>query len=158
MKMGLRITFDGLVARIIPLFRSREEIHLAYLFGSFVNAPPRVPEDLDLAILVDSLKFADLDKKAPYGYQAELTTEIMHHLKFDRIDLTLLHRATPVLVYQVIHTGKLIFSRSEDTRNHFEITALKRHDDTKHLRRIKQYYSEKRIARGLSAYDQPRNY
>lgn len=158
MKTGLKITFDDLAARIIPLFRSREEIQLGYLFGSFVHAPARVPEDLDLAILVDTLKFPVLDKKAPYGYQAELTTEIMHHLKFNRIDLTLLHRATPVLAYQVIHTGRLIFSRSEDIRNHFEITALKRHVDTKYLRRIKQYYLEKRIAGGLSAYDQQGNY
>jgi len=138
---------------LVPFFQDREEILLAYLFGSYITTSTRVPEDLDVAILLDSELFRPLDRKAPYGYQAELTTAIMNRLKLNRVDLVLLHRATPVLAYQVIHTGKAIFSRSEALRRDFEIATLKRHADTRHLRRIKRHYSEKRISRGLLAYD-----
>ena len=44
---------------------------------------------------------------------SKLSIEAIEHLKINRVDLTLLHRATPVLAYQVIHTGRLIFSCSE---------------------------------------------
>lgn len=138
---------------LVPFFQDREEIVLAYLFGSYITTSNRVPEDLDVAVLVDPELFRLLDRKASYGYQAELTTAMMNRLKLNRVDLVLLHRATPVLAYQVIHTGKAIFSRSEPLRRDFEIATLKRHADTRHLRRIKRRYSEKRIARGLSAYD-----
>jgi hypothetical protein len=77
----------------------------------------------------------------------------MNLLKYDLIDLVILNKCTPVLAYQVIHHGTLLFARSEKTRIQFELTSLKRHADTKHLRNIKRVYSGKRIEKGLSAYD-----
>lgn len=148
-----KLSVEEVEARLFPFFRNRPEILLAYLFGSWLNAPTRVPQDLDLAVLVDLEKFKTMDREAPYGYPAELNTAIMELLRINRVDLALLHRATPVLAYQVIHAGRLIFSRSEELRREFEIAALKRHADTRYLRRIKQTYSEKRVAKGLSAYD-----
>ena len=148
-----KLSVEAVEGRLYPFFRDRPEILLAYLFGSWLNASTRVPRDLDLAVLVDLEQFKTMDREAPYGYPAELNTAVMDHLKINRVDLTLLHRATPVLAYQVIHAGRLIFSRSEEFRREFEISALKRHADTRYLRRIKQTYSEKRLAQGLSAYD-----
>ena len=148
-----KLSVEEVEAGLYAFFRDRPEILLAYLFGSWLNAPTRVPRDLDLAVLVDLEQFKIMDREAPYGYPAELNTAIMEHLRINRVDLTVLHRATPVLAYQVIHAGRLIFSRSEELRREFEISALKRHADTRYLRRIKQTYSEKRVAKGLSAYD-----
>ncbi len=148
-----KLSVEVVEARLYTFFRDRPEILLAYLFGSLLTTSTRIPRDLDLAVLVNSDRLETMDREAPYGYPAELNTAIMAHLKINRVDLTLLHRASPVLTYQVIHTGRLIFSRSEEIRHEFEISALKRHADTRYLRRIKRTYSEKRIAIGLSAYD-----
>ena len=82
-----------------------------------------------------------------------MTVELMNLLKYNLIDLVILNKCTPVLAYQVIHHGMLLFARSEKTRIEFEVSSLKRHADTKHLRNIKRIYSEKRIEKGLSAYD-----
>jgi len=82
-----------------------------------------------------------------------MTAELMNLLKYNLIDLAILNECTPVLAYQVIHHGMLLFARSEETRVQFELSSLKRHADTKHLRNIKRFYSGKRIEKGLSAYD-----
>jgi predicted nucleotidyltransferase len=153
MRPVINPTLQEVENSLVPFFQDREEILLASLFGSYITTLTRVPEDLDVALLVNPELLRLLDRKASYGYQAELTTAIMNRLKFNRVDLVLLHRAPPVLAYQVIHTGKAIFSRSEPLRRDFEIATLKRQADTRHLRRIKRHYSEKRMAQGLSAYD-----
>ena len=76
-----------------------------------------------------------------------------HLLKHNLVDLVIMNKATPLLAYQVIHNGLLLFSRSEDLRIKFEINSLKRHADTKRLREIKSIYSRKRAEKGISAYD-----
>ena len=73
-------------------------------------------------------------------------------VKHPLVDLTLLNKATPLLAYEVIHGGSLLFSRSEDLRIEFEISSQKRHAGTKHLRDIKRVYSEERTAKGFIAH------
>lgn len=131
----------------------KDEVLLAYLFGSALQGKFGKDHDIDIGLFLNPEKYASLDEGNPYGYQAEMIVELMNLLKYDLIDLVILNKCTPVLAYQVIHHGVLLFSRSEKTRIDFELSSLKRHADTKHLRNIKRVYAEKRIEKGLSAYD-----
>ena len=126
---------------------------LAYLFGSALQGKFGKDHDIDIGLFLSPERYASLDEGRPYGYKAEMIVELMNLLKYNLIDPVILNECTPVLAYQVIHHGVLLFSRSEKTRIEFELSSLRRHADTKHLRNIKRIYSEKRIQKGLSAYD-----
>ena len=149
---GKNKTLDEIKNNLTNYLKSRDEILLAYLFGSCLKNKFGGTHDIDIAIYVNPVTFENLDRSQPYGYQAGLTANIIQLLRYNLVDLVILNRATPLLAYEVIHNGILIFSSSEDIRLKFEIFSLKRHADTKHLRDIKQIYSKIRTEKGLSAY------
>jgi len=149
---GKKKTLKEIKEDLINFFKYREEVLLVYLFGSFLRGKFGEKHDIDIAVLVDLEIYHVLDEKKPYGYEAEMVTELIHHLKHHLVDLTVLNKATPLLAYEVIHSGTLLFSRSEDLRIQFEIFSQKRHADTKHLRDIKRIYSEGRTEKGLISY------
>lgn len=130
----------------------RQEVILAYLFGSLVSRKTGPVNDIDLAILVAPDGLQTLDQTDPYGYRAQMTAALAQLLRCDRIDLVVLNEASPLLLRQVVGKGKLIYCISEAERIRFEITALKKHADTAHLRGIKRLYMRKRIEKGLTAY------
>jgi predicted nucleotidyltransferase len=150
---GMKLSLDELKGKLVGFFRLKEEVLLAYLFGSSLQGKFGKDHDIDIGLFLSPKLYESLDEGNPYGYKAEMIAELMNLLKYDLIDLVILNESTPVLAYQVIHHGVLLFSRSEKTRVEFEVSSLKRHVDTKHLRNIKRVYSGKRIEKGLSAYD-----
>jgi predicted nucleotidyltransferase len=131
----------------------KEEIVLAYLFGSSLRGMIGGRHDIDVAILLAPKAFETLESAPNYKYETELIAGLVHLLKHNRVDLVILNRATPLLAYEVIHNGNVLFSRSEDQRIQFEVLSLKRHSDTKHLRTIKRIYIKERSKQGLPAYD-----
>jgi uncharacterized protein len=150
---GKKLSLEELKKELADFFSVKEEVVLAYLFGSCLQRTFGKEQDIDIALLLDSNFYESMDKGKSYGYQAETIVELMNLLKYNPIDLVILNQCTPVLAYQVIHHGVLLFARSEESRIHFEVSSLKRHADTKHLRDIKRVYSGKRIEKGLGAYD-----
>ncbi len=126
--------------QLAPVFARRAEVLVAYLFGSAIGGHRHRESDLDIAVLVDPNRFALLDAQAPYGYQAELTAELCRTLHTSRVDLVLLHRASPLLAHEVIRRGELLFCRDELARHSFEVATKLRYLDTKHLRAIKRRY------------------
>jgi len=133
-------------------FKNRPEVVLAYLFGSFIKSKTGRFHDIDIAVLVTPGLEKELDHQMPYGYGACLNVEVAHVLKYSSIDIVLLNSASPLLLRQVISTGKLVFCRSQMDRIRFEVTSLKRYADTEHIRRIKRLYLKQRIEKGLLAY------
>jgi len=149
---GKNKTLDEIKNNLTNYLKSRDEIFLAYLFGSCLKNKFGGTHDIDIAVYVNPATFENLDRSQPYGYQAGLTANIIQLLRYNLVDLVLLNKATPLLAYEVIHNGILLFSRSEDLRITFELSSLKRHADTKPLRDIKRIYSKIRTEKGLSAY------
>jgi predicted nucleotidyltransferase len=146
------ISLGKLKKDLLNFFKNRDEVLLVYLFGSCLRGKFGKNHDIDIAIFVDSKICKRLDAEKPYGYEAEMITELIHLLKHKSVDLVLLNKATPLLAYEVIHNGILLFSRSEDLRIAFELSSLKRHADTKPLRDIKRIYSKIRSEKGISMY------
>ena len=148
----IQLSAESVGRTLKKYMQSREEIVLAYLFGSLVNREKGSVHDIDVAVLVSPDLLSALDKAEPYGYRAKLIAEIAGLLGTDKIDLVLLNQASPVLLRQIIGKGRLIYCLSEQERFRFEISSLKRYADTAHLRNIKRLYRRKRIEKGMSAY------
>ena len=102
-------TTDGteLQARLTRALEPRAEILDAYLFGSRARGDAGALSDIDVAVYIDE----DLAEPGPYGYDAELITDLMSELGTNDIDVVLLNRAPPLLYHRVLRDGKLLVTR-----------------------------------------------
>jgi len=91
----------GAMERLTPLFE-REGVQLAYLFGSLSRG--QRGHDVDLALLVQD---------APAFRLREAVVEC---LGTERVDLVDLRRASPVLRFEILRTGRLRFQANLSQR------------------------------------------
>ncbi|MGH7549715.1 MAG: type VII toxin-antitoxin system MntA family adenylyltransferase antitoxin [Gemmatimonadota bacterium] len=127
-----------LQARLEGLPRLLEErgVALAYLFGSAASpSSGREVRDVDLAILTD-------------GDPVEgLRMDIQDALGTERLDLVDLSGAGPVLRFEVVRAGGLLYARDDETLNRFEIETLHVYRDTAPMRRRQAEYLRERMRR-----------
>ena len=85
----------------------REEILEAYLFGSRPREGVRTDSDVDVAVYVDEACADD----GHWGYQAELTTDLMAMLGTNEVDVVVLNKAPILLYHRVLRDGVRFLSR-----------------------------------------------
>lgn len=127
----------GSLEKLTPIFE-REGVLLAYLFGSLAKAGEvggREPHDIDLALLA---------KEKPAW---KLWDEIAEALGSERLDLVDLRTAAPVLLFEIIRTGRPIYASDEATREHFVLDVLHLYRDTAPLRRRQRTALKRRMDR-----------
>jgi predicted nucleotidyltransferase len=114
---------------------AREDVRLAYLFGSEAKAQARASSDIDVAVVFAAIPLPrDVDRLV-----ADLQTVAKR-----RVDLVILNTAPPLLGHEVLKGGRLIVCRDEDERVRFETRIIARYLDTVHLRRVQQSYLHER--------------
>jgi uncharacterized protein len=111
--------------RIAMALADRPEVLEAYLFGSHAVGRAQAHSDIDVAVYVDESKV----RPGAFGYAAELTASLMQALASDRIDVTLLNRAPPVLYHRVLRDGRRLMSRDLLRTTTREGYALSRYCD-----------------------------
>lgn len=104
---------------LAPVFEA-EGVFLAYLFGSLVRGKGN---DIDLAVLGDKEDFAGLREK------------LWEALGTQRLDLVNLKTASPLLRFQIISSGILVYKKSDEIENAFELASLREYRDTAYLRK-----------------------
>jgi predicted nucleotidyltransferase len=116
-------------------FRNREEILLAFMFGSAVSERLTEKSDLDIAVLFNSTP--------DFSLLVTIRDEISECMGRE-IDLVVLNDASPVIRMQVLKNGKLL--KSEDTviYSNFFVKTVKEYDDLKYIRKE----AEENILRG----------
>lgn len=117
----LKFSTDEAVALIIPLLRDEPRILIAYLFGSMAREKARPSSDIDIAIYT-SREFSWQDYYLIYG-------NLTRKLSSDRLDLLWLNKAEPILCFDVIKNGRVLFFKDSDTLNDFESRSKKRYYD-----------------------------
>ncbi len=96
-----------LQARLTRALKPRPEVLDAYLCGSQARGDAGALSDIDVAVFIDE----DLAEPGPYGYDAELITDLMTELGTNDIDVVLLNQAPPLLYHRVLRDGKLLVTR-----------------------------------------------
>lgn len=110
------------VARVCSAY---EAIVAVYIFGSAVRPGKKIPNDIDVAVLLDE---AYLDTYSVTGFASKLEKAISR-----RIDLVVLNRAGELLKYYVRRDGILVVDRAPDMRKRFEIRGRKTYEDFLYL-------------------------
>ncbi|MHC1610422.1 MAG: type VII toxin-antitoxin system MntA family adenylyltransferase antitoxin [Candidatus Methanospirareceae archaeon] len=107
-----------------------QEIEFAYLFGSFIDIERDVFRDIDVAVYVSSVSpFSAYEKmKLSLKIGRELEKVIRPRCEFD---VKILNYAPILFQYEVIKTGKVVFSRDEVDRIRYEAKVISSYLDYK---------------------------
>ena len=116
-----------LLARIARALAPRAEIQEAYLFGSHARGAAGPLSDIDVAVHVDM----DMARAAagPWGYEADVISDLMVALRTNAIDVAVLNRAPPLLYHRVLRDGERAFSRDLRATTIREGRAISRYCD-----------------------------
>lgn len=138
-----RVSATEVIEKLCPLFAKQDEVLLAYLFGSYARGEERTSSDVDLAVLLKQKVRGDALLEA----YRRLYLAIREALSTERFDLVLLNHASFSLQFAVVSQGKLIYARSEDVLNAFEINVIRKYQDAAYLRRVQNWYFKPGIVR-----------
>lgn len=123
---------------------SRPEILEAYLFGSQARGEAAAHSDIDIAVYVDRERLPP----APWGYAADLITDLIAAISFNEIDVVVLNDAPPLLYHRVLRDGERLLSRDLAATTTREAYAISRYCDyLPQLRKIDRYLA-RRLADG----------
>lgn len=133
---------DGVFDTVRDTLARRDEVLEVYVFGSVARGDVKPHSDLDVAVYVTAIP------DAPFGYAAELASELMGALRAARVDIVVLNRAGPALYHRVLRDGVRVFARDVTATTRREGQALSRYCDyVPQLAKIDRVVS-KRIGRG----------
>jgi len=104
----------------------RFHVKVVYLFGSFATGRQDGRSDLDLGVYFDQVmdRF-ELFARAALFQQALTSEENFPH----PVEVLILNEATPLVTYEVIKGGKVLFSEDEEWRVAFEVQSIKAYFD-----------------------------
>jgi hypothetical protein len=107
--------------KILPRQLAQTGVLLAYLFGSMAQAGEG--QDVDLALLMP-------EGERPYHLRQALSD----WLASERLDIVDLRRASPVLRFEIISTGRCLYAGNDTIQLDFERQTLRQYKDTAWLR------------------------
>lgn len=114
------------------------ELIFGYVFGSFGMGKSSLLSDVDVAFYI-------LPGKNGFEKKLSLMEEITSILKTDEVDIVILNEAPLTLCYQVLKTGRLLFSKDERLRLDFVNKVYNAYCDTEPLRKSAEANLLKRI-------------
>jgi predicted nucleotidyltransferase len=114
---------DEVVERIRRVLERRPEVLDGYLFGSVARGESQAHSDVDVAVYLGH------EPDTPYGYDADLTSDLMAELGMNEVDVVILNRAPPLLYHQVLRDGLRLVSRDPAATTTREGQALSRYFD-----------------------------
>jgi predicted nucleotidyltransferase len=121
----------------------RQEVMLAYLFGSHARGDAGPLSDIDVAMLFGS----GVPEDQRLRRVLQLIGELGSVFGQDDVYVVDLAEASPLLRHRVYRDGRLLYCRNEVVQVQFETKALRDYIDTEPLRKIKRKYVLQRCER-----------
>lgn len=119
---------DPLLDRAAQRLAQDARVVAVYGFGSRASGDATGASDVDIAVLLA----LEIDLKE----ELRLRAAVVEELRRDDVDLVILNSAPPLLAWEVVTTGKRLFTRDADLADLFEDRTVVRYLDTEYLRRM----------------------
>lgn len=116
------VSIEEIKERLAPLFKE-EGLQFALVFGSVAQGRVHKQSDIDLAFSFDN----------PINI-IELTNKVIRLLRTDNVDAIDLKRASPLLRFSAVKTGRVLYERTPGRFHSFCSLAFRMYADTKKLR------------------------
>jgi uncharacterized protein len=117
---------EEILDEIVLILNKRDEIVLAYVFGSFID--PDIFSDIDIGVLTVG------NIKSPLKYEFELEIEIEDRIGYP-IDVRILNNAPLSFCQNVIRHGRIILEKDANLTAEFMGQTLKKYFDFAPFRR-----------------------
>jgi uncharacterized protein len=140
----MKVDAHALTAKLTPTFE-RMGVRLAYLFGSQATGHTRADSDVDIAVLfADTVSDPERSRLA-----SDLLGEICQTLSSDCVEIVLLNDCAPLLAFEVVRSGRLLFASDDFERIDFQVRTIRALEDTQPLRALLREAMSERIRRGV---------
>lgn len=83
--------------------------------------------DYDIAVFVDEKK----EPSSSYGIESHITTMFSGKLPTEKIEIVILNSANPMLAFEVVNKGKLLFKKDSKIHHDFVFQTYRRYFDMK---------------------------
>ena len=103
-------------------------VRLAYLFGSQATRRTHPSSDVDIAVLLDK----SLTSDERFTEWSRLLGDLSCIFGTDHVDLVMLNEASPLLAYETLRHGVLLYCADAQTRSEFQVRTLRAYEDTIH--------------------------
>jgi len=128
--------------------KRNSDILAVYLFGSRAEGVEKPRSDTDVAVLL----MPHIDKRQYSSYRLRLLEELSGFFA-GRLDLMILNQVPPLLQFQVLKFGKLLFERDADKRAELEMQMLSRYYDARryyefHFRKLMEKIEQRGLGHG----------
>lgn len=111
----------------MKLFAQNNKLSLVYQFGSQVSKTnTNFKSDYDFALLLDD-KISSLSTSV--FFKASLISKLEQLLKITPVDLVILNIAPPILSYDIIKFGILLYKNNDAIRSDFEAKTVRSYLD-----------------------------
>lgn len=137
---------DSKIKQKLNKILKKQEVVLAYLFGSFAYGKTSPLSDFDLAILFSK----KVSLKKYFNYELKIAGKIGEVLKIEQVDIVNLATSrSPFLNYNAVIAGKNIFCEDEKLKFNLETKIMKEYEDTKYLRTVQNKIMRQQIKQGI---------
>ena len=118
--------------RKIADIMERHDILVGYLFGSAARGKMGPHSDIDVAVLFDEKKVPEIKQ---FDEKLAIASEITDAFSVKDADVINLNQQTnPVLRYDAVILGEVIFVRNSSVKNQLVRAVLREYEDTRYLR------------------------
>ena len=89
-------------------FENKPEVVIALLFGSQAENRANAASDWDIGIYFKPKEYSELETSSDYPNESKIWSELINITGSDLVDLVVLNRASPSLLYQTLQKGEPI--------------------------------------------------
>ncbi|MBP7963794.1 MAG: nucleotidyltransferase domain-containing protein [Caldilineaceae bacterium] len=115
---------------LVALLRAQPDIIAAYLFGSRATGHFHPNSDVDIAVLLDENTLPqETDWGSPVFNRRLALLAAVEGFARCKVDLITLNTAPPLLCFQVLHAGRLLYEGNRPQRIEFEVRTGKIYND-----------------------------
>lgn len=142
------------IEKLKEYFLKKEEVLMAFIFGSFVNNREMIESDLDIAVYIKPEgKKIEIEEKKRYPISYEIWSDIERIMERG-VDIVILNQAFPSLIYNVLKKGIPIVIKEKKLFNLlYEISERETID---FIPFMEDYLKIKLSSTSLSEEDKPR--
>ena len=108
-------------------FRTRDHVRSAYLFGSHARGRAHRESDVDVAVLLDVVRFPTRERRSAAAER--LNAEIIHTVGNNRVDVVVLNDVNPELGAAIVTDGVCVHCVDADADRAMRRRILLRHAD-----------------------------
>lgn len=113
-------------------------LSLVLLFGSQATGKTHKGSDYDIAYLSD----APLSLKD----ESKLVIDLMQMFRSEAVDIASIRGASPLLLYEIVHTGEVLFERTPSLFTSLYVYAIRVYEEARPLFELRSEFLKKRIA------------